>query len=718
VSDTDTQIVFAQFQQPGLKDDTYTITAKISLAAAGAPTFLPVTTVLKVGTDAETIPADSVVSVYPPDGESGKFTGHLPHVVIGHPSLPWQKDVPGGSDATPWLALLLITDEELRGPDVTVAKAPPMLTLSAAFFQSIAPTLDELVYLAHVRRVDTKNKVDSTELETTYALVVGNRLPPEGAGATAFLVPLHNHAGQLPTKATSGAAATGEVQLPVLYSWHFFNEAETRTFAQIVSGVDHDPPPGKATLALPGGASSNPLAMGYVPLPHALRVGGQTVSWYRGPCLPYANNRQLPRVPIRWADEITFYDPDSGMMDVSCSSAWTLGRLLALNSGSFAAAVYNWKRATARVTIDKTIYQLDTGQPAPPGPASKSLRAQAERNLAALLPAALAQLRGHPPVPAAAKIQARTAQAPAAMSRRQRAAYLHDVMTDHNKIAAVHGLALQGRDRTSGGAPDSDDSDVDPNLARIFAWLGDLVLLKGMPLSYLIPDARMLPPESIRFFQIDQSWLTAVIDGAMSLGRVTEADASHDAAMHAMVLHGATRMAAAARARRRGVPLADAADPALPSRPCCGFFLRSSAVTNWPGLQVEGAGPDGDAKILRMDATGTLLICLFDRPVSQVKLHPPSEGIHFGFVEDLHLNLFKKRRRLSADAEGPIGSEIDADELTTVPFRDAGTRILDIGRLATLFANSFSMTMKAFTSAEFALQMIAGVDQVTLELGS
>jgi hypothetical protein len=49
-------------------------------------------------------------------------------------------------------------------------------------------------------------------------------------------------------------------------------------------------------------------------------------------------------------------------------------------------------------------------------------------------------------------------------------------------------------------------------------------LFKGVPLFYLAADERMLPAESIRFFHVDQSWLTALIDGALSIGRVTASD--------------------------------------------------------------------------------------------------------------------------------------------------------------------------------------------------
>src|SRR6476620_8800187 len=52
----------------------------------------------------------------------------------------------------------------------------------------------------------------------------------------------------------------------------------------------------------------------------------------------------------------------------------------------------------------------------------------------------------------------------------------------------------------------------------VSSWLNDLQALIGVPFSYLVPDSRMLPAESIRFFAVDPNWITALIDGALSIG--------------------------------------------------------------------------------------------------------------------------------------------------------------------------------------------------------
>ena len=84
------------------------------------------------------------------------------------------------------------------------------------------------------------------------------------------------------------------------------------------------------------------LKMGYAAFDHHTRQGARTVSWYRGPLLPYENPR-LARVPFSSADSLVRYDPESGMIDVSFAAAWQLGRLLALGDQAFASLLYDWK---------------------------------------------------------------------------------------------------------------------------------------------------------------------------------------------------------------------------------------------------------------------------------------------------------------------------------------------------------------------------------------
>src|SRR5438093_13571359 len=69
--------------------------------------------------------------------------------------------------------------------------------------------------------------------------------------------------------------------------------------------------------------------------------------------------------------------------------------------------------------------------------------------------------------------------------------------------------------------PDDGDHVVPGELRR---FLARLRLLNGVPFSYLVPDADLLPPESIRFFYVDRRWTDSLVEGALSVGTITTAD--------------------------------------------------------------------------------------------------------------------------------------------------------------------------------------------------
>ena len=48
--------------------------------------------------------------------------------------------------------------------------------------------------------------------------------------------------------------------------------------------------------------------------------------------------------------------------------------------------------------------------------------------------------------------------------------------------------------------------------------LAGLRLLSGVPFSYLVPDASLLPPESVRFFYLDRNWTDALVQGVLGIG--------------------------------------------------------------------------------------------------------------------------------------------------------------------------------------------------------
>src|SRR3569833_1313173 len=67
------------------------------------------------------------------------------------------------------------------------------------------------------------------------------------------------------------------------------------------------------------------------------------------------------------------------------------------------------------------------------------------------------------------------------------------------------------------------------------SFLAHLRLLIGVPFNYLVPDSRLLPVESIRFFYLDRSWTDRLVDGAISVGKIGTREQAHHQAHGSLV---------------------------------------------------------------------------------------------------------------------------------------------------------------------------------------
>lgn len=215
-------------------------------------------------------------------------------------------------------------------------------------------------------------------------------------------------------------------------------------------------------------------------------------------------------------------------------------------------------------------------------------------------------------------------------------------------------------------------------------WLDRLRLLEGVPFNYLVPDERMLPRESIRFFLIDQLWVDALIDGALSIGRATSADYRND------------------QAGQFGAP-------PDPSRAITGVVLRSAAVSGWPSLLADAYDHDGtQLEHLRGERLGPdVAIHLFAGVLGSVALHLPPEALHFGAdPPDEHAGEPHKDLRDSAGHSGAAG-------VAALAWRKNAARVLDVGALAETMRSALGLP--SISSAQFALQMIAGAPRVVFQ---
>lgn len=640
-----------------------------------------------------------VQSVFPPAHSQADHSLVFPHIMLSRNTLPWERKAiaRGGNtenEDTPWLALLVVHESEMNQVEESIvtlgeieggsSESPyfpgittpehgqtettkiEVLDISKGLLETILPDATALKYLTHVRQLKNDN---GGIAGADVATLVANRLPQKGTKNTVYMVSLE---GRFKKEGNtfnyqSSNASEDKIRLIKLYSWEFtstehfkvsaahlqkastlpediktkletLNGADFYTetafekalkeqaklddseltqdikeeifkyfgfgdFAQILKHLDRT----TTTLRLPnvGDSTANDyLQKGFYPLPHQMRQGAQTVSWYHGPLAPQANNQANFAFPAKGADALLRYYEANGMFDVSYAAAWELGRLLSLQNKSFSTALYQWKRRYAR-------HHHHQSQQNP---------TNSTGNIAHLI-------------------------------------------TDHQATTK---------------------EELPPKLSN---WLVNLEHLEGVPFNYLVPDEKLLPVESIRFFKLDKHWVQSLLDGALSIGRVT----SSDHALDKKIIEE---------------------ENLLTANEITGFILRSEAVAGYPAMQADGYKGDPTPAnklplVRRAKLSDNVLLCLFEGDLKTLDLHLKPEVLHFGVNADYTKNLRNEK-----------GVELDNVKVN-VPI-DVDNNILDVSGLITSInqqKNNGIAWADSPNSALLALQMLEGVELVRFEAG-
>ena len=610
------------------------------------------------------IEGDEIQAYFPPPGGIADYQNILPHLVLRTRNLPWERRVWPGVVREPWLALVVLSEQDiLDGQAVvkigTVADLAPhrpddlptdqpiigewwrmdggdaillpkfkreedantpvrLLDLDLKLFLKLCPLRKELPLLAHIRCVDTTNKIPLEMVaDGEFSVLVANRFPPLGAN-TIHLISLEGWDELIDAPAAQSHAAS-RVRLITLASWDFVNNTEGHdTFGGLMRRLRDNAAVFGVT---PPAASSNAyvneaLRRGYVPIDYRPVESTPTFAWYRGPLSSLAR-QPLKDVSFQRADAALIFDKGTGIMDVSYAAAWELGRLLALASPAF----------------------------------SKGLRLFVER-------------------------------------RRNAAEFARQV----EAFLELHRSAF-------GELTYRDEQIVIAD--ELVEWIARLVLLYPVPFHYLVPHAALLPPESLRFFHLDDNWINALVEGAFSIavrsltdtGKVSRSDLQ--ASLSKIVYQH--------RLRLQGKHPKSNPSESYMSIPKSGFLLRSSIVTGWPGIEVTAKTSaerhDVIPEILRLDRVADgVLFCLARGSLSEVTFREPREGITFG-----------------VNSDGAVVSKSDkAFNVKEHSMRkDARPGVADISRLESKLAEWEGAAH--IRPAQFALQMIRKPEKQIIE---
>ncbi|MEB3191480.1 MAG: hypothetical protein VKL42_14155, partial [Snowella sp.] len=267
--------------------------------------------------------------------------------------------------------------------------------------------------------------------------------------------------------------------------------------------------------------------------------------------------------------------------------------------------------------------------------------------------------------------------------KRSKAQDLHQIQQQ-----VLH-LPFQSTTETNGDLP-----------TAIANWFQDLELLKNVPFNYLVPDTRLLPSESLRFFWIDSYWVDCLQDGAFSVGRVTKED---------------LRLDVQTRSLERNLAPSD--------KTITGFLLHSEVVSGWPGLEIEGyanpvtgtdfVGSENKLTILRRDRLSeNILLCFFAGEVKTLDLSLKGSTVNCGVDP---VDPIKKGSpittvtKITKGLRNLDGSQTDGK--IDVPFRNENLGVINIEQMAKRLEEGLKSTSQ-FTSAQFAATMIEGSPKV------
>ncbi len=562
------------------------------------------------------IDAQMIVNRYPPDKSAGAFGNTLPHIVLQNPVLPWARAM-GRSDA-PWMALLLLDEDELarcareqinvkqflagrsgvyqpsliKQQNISGDDACETITIPVDIFRRVSPHLDELPYLAHCRHVPVENKANPAGAgDGWFGVVLSNRFPAADARvSTAVLVSLEGLESVL--KPDGDFAGCESVRLILLASFSFQAGQDQRGgFAETAKAFCR---PGSAAMlrletTLPQQADESAryaqrrLEEGFIPLRYRARTGEGGFGWYRGLFSPVITQWTARETAYESADAALVYDAAYGVFDFSLASAFETGRMAAF-ADPYASGLLLKMRSKAQYVADAFYSMKKRGYSESGGSYGGGLSTYFYTAMSGSLlenlsdPIALSAFpeEDAPPLEAEEEV-----------------------------ITSVDALEARITDDVL--------QTLDGDISGLAQWLADLVLGKMAQPETLLPDKRLLPRESVRYFYLDANFMEAMVDGVLSLGLASSRQTVVQRVLRRVLL---ARISAA-------VPM---------DTPLSGLLLHSSLIANWPTLDLIARDGRGSAlSILRISRLGpAILLCILRGVPEVIELREPPEGTSHG----------------------------------------------------------------------------------------
>ncbi|KAJ9494738.1 hypothetical protein H2202_009814 [Exophiala xenobiotica] len=510
--------------------------------------------------------------------------------------------------------------------------------------------IEQYKYMAHVRHINTEGCPDAgVEEEGMFSIVVSPRpgalhdsvlsgnvwkdLPSDLSQPRTQVVHLisieHldstldswiNPPTTSPSSPNAPAPPTDRVGLVSLFSWiyqtlppnpvNFVDTMRNLTENRQMLRIDD-----KLLFQLESGANAAPsdgnvksqvskiladrLKMGYTLSRWRTQTGEESTALNRGALVPL--NVPSPPAPATIPDcsttsqDYQILDPQTGLMDLSYSSAWQLGKLLAISDTAFSAALMRFRSVVRNAAADNTRMQLNDMTP------GKDLFKTVLPVMQSVQKKSIGQT-GDPQrikAPVNRTVLADVTDSTALPVLKE---YLQKAIASNaasGKDAQGNPIPYTGFDKTK---PSNSDWPI------IHDWLAEKLLLGGIPPQYLIPEPSFVPPESLRFFYIDDFWLDCLLDGALSVANHMDEKDDFVRREIKKIFNGYLDNV---------IPDAGI----KPQIPCCGFIIRSKLVKAMPDMRitVKWNDPDNRSPVCRWTKwDDQTLMCLLDRQFQEL----------------------------------------------------------------------------------------------------
>ncbi|MEM7037385.1 MAG: hypothetical protein AAF570_10425 [Bacteroidota bacterium] len=746
---------------PALEAGTYQITIEQDISGVDTEGYFDEDIVQNFEVQAPQFQLDSnlVHGAYPAANTVGDYAEVLPQIVLERPTLPWEREITGDT-SIPWLALIVFQEDEIRvDPETSMTTQPTKvsdllaadndilkpaidtgtlsqvvldstcqtITLRGEVFKALFPRQDELTYLAHVREVDTQDQIMAGAPDSgSFSTLIANRFPnasaSDGGGAGSknyvHLVSLEGFWDYLVDNPnignkTSLPSELKDVQVVSLFNWSFTASPEgAQSFADLMGNiVDNGAnPDGSYSLKLPRPTTiatdqatqtaAAYLDMGYSPTSYATGTGENTFAWYRGP-LTAQVAQPLPKPVAHYAhsSSAAIYLQDQGVFDMSYAAAWEMGRALALADTAFGANLLKFRRSAYQVLnllMDKlSAEDLDSAANITSILNSDVVREDFDVMIAAGLSQNLQELWDAP------------------VSRAKQSARPSRSLQSTDPVAETQ--AFLANPEVMAALQDA----VNEDLLPVAAWLARLKLLYGVPFSHLVPQQPMLPVESVRFFYVDQNWLSALMDGALALGLESSRDSFFYQSMKEVIDDAVDAITQSVRAEIAGTSTGAHEGDSSSIEAMTGVLIRSDMVSGWSGLEVRGYQDSSQLKTLRMERlSSNVMLVLFLDVATSVEIAQPQQGLQFGVESNASEDWVVYLRNLTGNIGQATSTEFPASGSFTAFYRtmanNVGDRVLNVNNGAGALVPTMNTTLGVtMTPSQFALEMVKSPERFT-----